>query len=375
MDGEVLCVDGAPKQTAFRGPLVDAFSAELRAELGDGEGGCASTCPRTGVEPLILDERNAGAYFKRLPSSMRSKWSARAYLQDKGPLPATTTRRAPCALACRAARFSPPSSAKRAGRHADRFLAAVGRVLGNTDECCWTCRTAARAGGHEGPRAKAGGRCRDLLKRRRPRCRRSLGTQARPPHAPRARSTRRHCPWLRTRGAVGRVGFLRAVGVASGVRGDACCWCVEGPRRGAPPDRLSNKSRRRRFRKPGRLDNRGSSGSPRYVPGRAARRVQGALRDACPRRGRTSGEAREPTTWGESVGPSWAVPAGPFFFHSHFCSDSHPHRTADGSTGTGGRAPAAGAERTSHFGRPNGKERRNGRKRFPLHARTRGPRR
>ena len=55
-----------------------------------------------------------------------------------------------------------------------------------------------------------------------------------------------------TRGAVGRVGALRAVGVASGVRGDACCWCVEGTRRGAPPDRLSNKSGRRRLREPGR---------------------------------------------------------------------------------------------------------------------------
>jgi hypothetical protein len=68
MEGEVLCVDGAPKyKKHFVGRWSTPSLAELRAELGDGETGGLRfkhlPCP-TGVEPLILGERNAGAVFQ-----------------------------------------------------------------------------------------------------------------------------------------------------------------------------------------------------------------------------------------------------------------------------------------------------------------------
>ena len=68
MEGEVLCVDGAPKyKKHFVGRWSTPSLAELRAELGDGETGglrFKHLPTPTGVEPLILDERNAGAVFQ-----------------------------------------------------------------------------------------------------------------------------------------------------------------------------------------------------------------------------------------------------------------------------------------------------------------------
>ena len=68
MDGEVLCVDGAPKfKRHFVGRWSTPSLAELRAELGDGETGglrFKHLPTPTGVEPLILDPQNAGAVFQ-----------------------------------------------------------------------------------------------------------------------------------------------------------------------------------------------------------------------------------------------------------------------------------------------------------------------
>ena len=70
MEGEVLCVDGAPKfKQHFVGRWSTPSLAELRAELAPTRfAECGLRFKHlpapTGVEPLILDERNAGAVFQ-----------------------------------------------------------------------------------------------------------------------------------------------------------------------------------------------------------------------------------------------------------------------------------------------------------------------
>ena len=146
MEGEVLCVDGAPKyKTHFVGRWSTPSVAELRAELGDGETGglrFKHLPTPTGVEPLILDERNAGAVFQAASQfnalemvgpGVSPREGIAFYCNDP-------TQGPKCALACPGGTVFRNYLVNGAGQGDTQIdlLADVGRVLGNTDECYWT---------------------------------------------------------------------------------------------------------------------------------------------------------------------------------------------------------------------------------------------
>ena len=146
MDGEVLCVDGAPKyKQHFVGRWSTPSLAELRAELTRSpEGGLRfKHLPTpTGVEPLILNPENAGAVFQAASQfnalemvgpGVSPRQGIACYSNDP-------TQGPKCALACPGGTVFRNYLVGGAGQGDTQIdlLGDVGRVLGNTDERYWT---------------------------------------------------------------------------------------------------------------------------------------------------------------------------------------------------------------------------------------------
>ena len=115
----------------------------------------------TGVEPLILDKRNAGAVFQAASQFNALEMVGPGYLQERAsPSTATITQGPKCALACPGGTVFRNYLVNNEGQGDKQIdlLADVGRVLGNTDECYWTMQNGyAMPVAMRGPRAKAGG--------------------------------------------------------------------------------------------------------------------------------------------------------------------------------------------------------------------------
>jgi hypothetical protein len=145
MEGEVLCVDGAPKyKTHFVGRWSTPSLAELRAELPTMEGGLhfKHLPTPTGVEPLILDPQNAGAVFQAASQfnalemvgpGVSPRQGIACYSNDP-------TQGPKCALACPGGTVFRNYLVNEVGQGDKQIdlLADVGKVLENRYECYWT---------------------------------------------------------------------------------------------------------------------------------------------------------------------------------------------------------------------------------------------